>query len=403
MQSPHPMLDLDWIREASGKPNMSVSDCIKQQDVVGPNILFDTKYYRGMYGAEMPEGMTCLEHFCRQLKESPRDPNPLFSVKQWHETIGWRMPDEQAWRSELFRTLGQEARFSREELRRQNEGRVVVQDSVVGPAPKAGQDICLFVHYDKHDDVQPYVIDYLDALNDQGVSVMFLSNSKSLLPAAREKLRNRVWRIVNCENRAYDWGIYSIGVRLLGDDIDGHAILLANDSVVGTMNSLDGLFRLARSGEHQIVGAIESLLHVWHLQSFFIYCDAQLVRSSAWTDFWKAYRPHNDKWFVINSQEMGFARWMARRDVKMKGAWEYWPTLEAADENSASEWRRDLIKSRGITNPTVEFWDVLLENGFPFLKRSILESDLAAGNIAHMCNVLSRLSVGRDGPRVTPG
>ncbi|MBU9411745.1 rhamnan synthesis F family protein [Burkholderia multivorans] len=401
MQSPHPMLDLDWIREASGEPNMSVSDCIKQQDIVGPNILFDTKYYRSTYGAEMPVGMTCLEHFCRQLRESPRDPNPLFSVKQWHETIGWRLQGEQTWRNELIRTLGQEARFSREELRRQNEGRVVVQDSVVGLAPKKGQDICLFVHYDKNDDVQPYVIDYLDALNDQGVSVMFLSNSKSLLPIAREKLRDRVWRIVNCENRAYDWGLYSIGVRLLGDDINGHSILLANDSVVGTMNPLDELFKLARSGEYQIVGAIESLLHDWHLQSFFIYCSDELVSSGAWADFWKAYRPHNDKWFVINSQKMGFARWMARRNVRMKGAWEYWPTLEAADENSASQWRRDLIKNRGITNPTVELWDVLLENGFPFLKRSILENELAAGNIAHMCNVLSRLSVRKGGREVT--
>src|SRR4051812_25412999 len=110
-QNPHPLIDPAWIRQASGAPGMSIGDCLREQDRVGPNILFDVDYYREMYGADIPSGMTCLEHFCRQERERPRNPNPLFSTQQWHETIGWRLPEAASWRRELFTTMGAEARF----------------------------------------------------------------------------------------------------------------------------------------------------------------------------------------------------------------------------------------------------------------------------------------------------
>jgi hypothetical protein len=40
--------------------------------------------------------------------------------------------------------------------------------------------------------------------------------------------------------------------------------------------------------------------------------------------------------------------------------------------NTASAWRNDMVKRRGIVNPTVELWDLLLDQGFPFLKRELL-------------------------------
>ncbi|WP_156992268.1 rhamnan synthesis F family protein [Paraburkholderia oxyphila] len=393
IQSPHPMVDLEWIRMQCGQPDMSVAECMAAQESVGPNILFDTKFYRRTYGDEIPSGMTCLEHFCRQSQDAPRNPNALFSTKQWHETISWSLDNPKDWKAALFRTLGKEAVFSRREMARHVEGQVVVGDEELGKRPVPGQDICLFVHYDKDDAVQQYVLDYLDEFKQRNVSVVFLTNSSRLRPAAQESLRGRVWRVVNSVNHARDFGLYYAGVRLLGKEFTENAVILANDSVVGTLNSLDPLFEAARSGQYDIVGAVDCLLHDWHLQSFYLHCGINLVNSDVWSGFWDAYRPHFDKWCVINSQEFGFSRWMVRHGVKMKAIWEYKDILEAADPDSASEWRKEIVKNGGITNPTVEFWDVMLEKNFPFFKRSIFTTELAAGNMSHLCNVLSDLAL----------
>jgi hypothetical protein len=369
---------------------MSLAECIREQDRVGPNALFDVSYYREAYGDEIPEGMSCLEHFCRQTADRPRNPNPLFSTQQWHETIHWRLPERTPWQRELFTTLGEEARFSRVELGRQSRREEVLDDVVTGTGPAPGQEICLFVHFDPRDEVQPYVLDYLDALRTEGVCIVFMTNSHVLHERARGALAGHVWRIVCCDNRAYDWGLYATGVHLLDDlGVVGHPLILTNDSVVGTMNSLAPLFATARRGDYDITGAVDSLLHDWHLQSFFIYCRPSVLASPSWEGFWQAYRPHNDRWFVINSQEMGFARWMVRHGVRMGAAWRYDALIKQADNAGGSAWRAAVIANRGITNPTIELWDVMLKLGFPFLKKSIFTTDLLASNLTEICNVIS--------------
>jgi hypothetical protein len=397
----HPLIDLRWIRHRCGSPAMTAVDCLAEQDRVGPNALFDTRYYRAAYGAEIPAGMTCLEHFCRQTREHPRNPNESFEVRQWHETLGGSLPDPARWRPALIAALGAEARFAFDEMERLRAGEVVVRDTVLGEAPREAQEVCVFAHHDPQDTVQPYVLDYLDVLREQGVRILFLTNSARLTEEAVGQLRGRVWRLVTTRNRAYDWGLYAIGVeRLRG--LRGSAILLANDSAVATMNDLSPLFRLARSGTAGITGAVDCWLHTWHLQSFFLHVSPETAQSRAWREFWAQYRPYRDKWFVINAHEFGFSRWMRRRGVALQAAWRYEDAIAHAPASPGSAWRREILAGRGTTNPTTELWDVMLERGFPFLKRFVFNHPLNAGNLGHMCNVVSRLARA-GGRRAGPG
>jgi SAM-dependent methyltransferase len=387
------MLDIDWIRQSRGDPGMSLSECLEEQDRVGPNALFDTRFYRAAYGSNIPHRMTCLEHFCRQTKEQPRDPNPFFSVRQWHEIAAESFPHLGF--GGFVRGLGTEARFAREELQRFKNGMLQTGDFVLGSGPAPGQEICVFAHYDERNEVQPYVLDYLDALLEHGVCISFVSSCEALVPGAHESLKGRVWRLACTRNRGRDWGLYHIGVRLLEKEFPGHPIILVNDSAVGTMNSLNPLFEAARSDGAEITGAVDSWVHDWHLQSFFLYCNCQAVKSAAWREFWNGFRPLNEKWFVINAHEVGFSRFMTARGIRMKAVWEYNHILRTAAMNTASTWRDDFIRRQGKTNPSVEFWDLLLEKGFPFLKRELMSpppGGICSGNLRHLCNVISNLS-----------
>ncbi len=102
----NPLFDADWIRLACDSPGMLMAECVEQHDIVGPNILFDPEFYRNSYGADIPDGMTCLEHFCSQTTARFYDPNALFSTRQWHETLGGQIPKGSDWLSELIQSLG---------------------------------------------------------------------------------------------------------------------------------------------------------------------------------------------------------------------------------------------------------------------------------------------------------
>jgi hypothetical protein len=83
---------------------------------------------------------------------------------------------------------------------------------------------------------------------------------------------------------------------------------------------------------------------------------------------------------------------MQGRGVTMKAAWSYDDVLKAVDIEHANEWRRALIENKRDVNPTHELWDVMLECGFPFLKRSVFTMPLASENLTHMTNVISRIA-----------
>lgn len=391
--SPHPLIDLEWIRQASGDSELPLHRCLELIDITGPNCLFDPTFYREKHSDTLPDGMSILEHFCRQTTANPCDPNRTLSIQQWHETTSHINPSKN-WRRALNWSLAEEAVFSRKELVRYTKNEIILKDIALGPDPRSSQEICIFVHYDSSDDVQECVLDYLDALIAQNVCILFMTNSSQLRPEAMEKLKHRIWRLILTENRSYDWGLYYLGVTMIQKQYPNQPIILANDSVL-LLGSLTPLFNFARSGKKLISGAIDCPMHSWHMQSFFHYCSSEATQSNAWRIFWDKFRPHKDKWFVINSHEFGFCRWLTSQDISMGSPWLYSDVVKVPPLSHASPWRNYILETQSPANPTVELWDTLIEQGFPFLKRSLLKPGGSANfseNLPHLANVISRLA-----------
>jgi hypothetical protein len=383
------LIDPEWIRTAAGDASLSDRDCLRLHDIVGPNALFDVRFYRERYGDEIPRGVSCLEHFVERISTFAYNPNRTFSTEHWRETAGLTLPQETAGAA-CLEQLANESRFAVCELKRHWDGSILTNDFVLGGAPLPSQEICIFAHYDANGRVQDYVLDYIDALAAEGVCILFVSSCSTLTDSAVANLQSRVWRVVLTTNQARDFGLYSIGVRLLADRET--PIVLSNDSVFCAYPSLDQLFSAARTSEAPITGAIDSWVHDWHLQSFFLHCKQEATQSYAWREFWRAYRPHHEKWFVINSNELGFSRFMINANLKLDSVWRYGDVAARIAEFPASEWRNNLLRRGEVANATVELWEILLGRGFPFLKREVLRGQLASDNLAELANVISGLA-----------
>ncbi|MBB2203812.1 hypothetical protein [Gluconacetobacter takamatsuzukensis] len=393
----HPLIDIEWIRLASKNPSLTIPECLALQDTVGPNILFDVDFYRRTYGHEIPQGMTCLQHFCQQDASCLRDPNPLLMTRHWFEIFSWKFPHPNEWQFAFFREMGQDAIISRIEMQRDLNNDIVLSDDIIGVPPAPGQDICLFVHYDRHDEIQPYVVDYIEALKNAGVAVFLLSNTKKFKQSEIDKVKNSVWRIICADNAAYDWGLHRQGVRRLMKEYPRNPILLANDSVTYLGHGLPGIMNICRQNPNLMLGAIAAYQHAAHLQSFFIYCSSEIVTSDAWMGFWENFKYHHNKWFVVNGNEFGFSRWMIDHNVPTGGLWDYFNLLSSTKRNRSNENREKVLAKDHLVNPTMELWDVLIDQGFPFIKNLILNEKVACGNRDHLCNIISRLA--KNNPR----
>lgn len=392
---PADLIDSAWIRKQRGDANLTDDQCavLASRGEVSPNALFDLSFYRKQAGLQPGQPLNIAQDFFDHLfSDQSRSPNPLFSVPDWLHCVGYKF--EQRAIDVLLNDLKHEMQFTALETRRRESKEIVISDQILGSEPAPGQEICLFVHYDARDAVQECVLDYLELLATHGFAIVFLTNSNQLSTATLTILSKKVWRVICTDNRAYDWGLYRIGLETLGDSYKTSPLLFANDSVVATLAPWEPLLTFARSGQADIAGAIDSELPFSHLQSFFLYCHPRVHQSDAWEEFWKQLRPHDDKWFVILSAEVGFSRWMSDAGYRVASHWKQKDLYQLSSPSQTSQWRDEVLQRGLPENPTVELWDLLLESNFPFLKRSLLRPPVGsnqADNLPHLANVISRM------------
>jgi lipopolysaccharide biosynthesis protein len=111
-----------------------------------------------------------------------------------------------------------------------------------------------------------------------------------------------------------------------------------------------------------IVGATDTLMFRYHLQSYFLRLGSAALASEFVDQFLESYVPVADKHYVINAYEIGFSRRAAELGLALDAVYPY-------EELVAG---RNLSGSELAPNPTLELWDVLLEQGAPFVKRQLL-------------------------------
>ena len=111
--------------------------------------------------------------------------------------------------------------------------------------PMLGRDVALFAHFDAKGEVSEAVLNYLAALRVAGRSVLLVSNSDTLRPAALEALRDLCDGVVVRRNFGLDFAAWRAGLEHWGlPRADTRSLLLLNDSLAGPFAPLALLLRL---------------------------------------------------------------------------------------------------------------------------------------------------------------
>lgn len=221
-------------------------------------------------------------------------------------------------------------------------------------SPAGPRVLCLFSHFDPEDQVDPYVIYYLQSLKDLGVEILFISTCRSLRETDLDQLKALCFRIILRENLTLDFGSWKTGLFQLeshGPHLqEFDQLIFANDSVYGPLFPLKDVFHQLK--DYEVAGITSSQEMKYHLQSYFLIFQKQVFLSPAFAKFWRNFRFYRSKRTIIENYEIGLSQLALKMKWKM-GA---------------------LVEIPNVLNPTLSAWDQLIEvHHAPFLKTEVLK------------------------------
>ena len=230
-------------------------------------------------------------------------------------------------------------------------------------SPDHGRPVCLFSSYDGESIVREGVYHYLRQLEMAGFDTVFISTSAAISELDLKKLAGCCIRIINRENRGYDFYSWKVGLEAYPQYHEHSGLLLANDSVSGPLFDFGDTITRLENHDADIVGMTDSFRYYPHLQSYFIYCKRPVVLSKEFINFFDQVKVIQLKSAVVRKYEVGFAQMLGKR-FQFAALYPLENMLDQIKYLGYSE--RDV-------DPTHRLWKSLItELKFPFLKRNLL-------------------------------
>ena len=166
------------------------------------------------------------------------------------------------------------------------------------------------------------------------------------------------------------------GQRHLRDRIQ--TLVLCNDSTLPLGGSkpfclqTESIHQRLKSSEAKLMGLTDSVqTRAYHIQTYFLALNSDLLSHSIWTDFWNALDPRGHKDDLIQRGEVGLSQWLLRNNIAIEAVYSLTSILlNSATVNQALK-QLDLRQPEQI-NTTLMCWNALLNAGCPVIKKQLL-------------------------------
>jgi lipopolysaccharide biosynthesis protein len=155
-------------------------------------------------------------------------------------------------------------------------------------------------------------------------------------------------------NIGYDFGSWAVGLAALPTITKAPHVILANDSVLGPFTDIGGLLVDFESSIADVWGLTDTRQFSHHLQSYFLGYRNGVLAERPLQDFFAGVRQERSKWEIIKHNELALSRLLHREGYITRSAFRGDDVVDAGD------------------NPVIAGWHALIERGFPFIKRQIV-------------------------------
>ena len=271
------------------------------------------------------------------------------------------------------------------------------------PASLKGGDVAIVSTFRPPGRSAQNLVSYLRSLAKNGFQTIIVDTSDSVSPSVEEFLRAESDLYISRDNVGWDFSSWLSTVIFFPElESKANRILLTNDSNFGPFGGLEKYLSPNEISEtNDIWGLTESLQYEPHLQSFFVVFERSALGGNALTDFAKSYKFPVDKQRIILDGEVALTHSMHAKGFRL-GVHHSYDSLANEFLSSFSErlvksvskeiysddlgvtlsplvgWNNHVatqVAQHAALNPTHHFWDLLLESGYPFIKRELIRKN----------------------------
>ncbi|WP_420430901.1 rhamnan synthesis F family protein [Hyphobacterium sp.] len=256
----------------------------------------------------------------------------------------------------------------------------------------AASDVAVLVTWDTRGRIHDFLIEHMKSLKAAGRAVILVSNSPEFPESEIEKARPHCALIAWRRNRGYDFGAYRDGILLVPDYDRLQSLIVINDSIYGAFQPLAPLIDRAGPGRADVWGMTDSWDTRWHLQSYFLLFHKAALQHDWVKSLWRNWKQVQSKSWIINRLEIGLTGRLEKHGLRCAALYPYREQVAAfantvrdgkmlADESLPKKHRKLLARMLEFAdagapmNPCHFFWDQLILQGFPYLKREVLTSN----------------------------
>ncbi|MDP4001960.1 rhamnan synthesis F family protein [Methylobacterium sp. NEAU K] len=374
--APHPLFDPDWYAAQSAAVRADSLNPLVHflehgaAEGLDPGPWFDTRWYTKTHLADDEAGQNPLSHFLAD-KGVRTSPSPRFDAP-WYLA---RYPKVAALGLNPlvdYVTTGLEAgrltrRVADAAVREAADARL----SCLKREPRRHGRTALFITHAPEGRIRGHVEPYLRAFAENGTDIVLIIAADQHKTAVPEGILDLCASAYLRENKGFDFAAWA-HVLLEDDDLlDSQTLYLANDSLVGPLDSGDfaGLLAKIDACPEAVVGLADNFYYSHHLQSFFLALKKRCVSSYAFNHFIQSVANWPDKNAVITEYELTFSGRMRAAGLGMRSLF------------SAQNKHMTLVNDPR-NNRTLFDWENMLGQGFPFVKRSLLGEHAAIGGEA---------------------
>ena len=220
--------------------------------------------------------------------------------------------------------------------------------------------IAIFAHYSTDNKIDDYVIFYLKELKKVAESIIFVSDT-NIEEEELDKIKEYTIKSIAKKHGEYDFGSYKIGyLYALNNKLlsEYEEVIFANDSCYAPLFPFTDMFNEMSNKKLDFWGASQN---GWrnkysnippHIQSFFIVFKRNVFLSDYFKKFISSIKKEESKYKLILKYEIGLTTFLEGHKL----SWDVYSKISKENESAF------LLKYKKI----------ILEEHFPFLKRSIV-------------------------------
>lgn len=214
--------------------------------------------------------------------------------------------------------------------------------------------IALIAQYSAAPDQPRSLSEYVAALAHAGFTPIIISTCPSEEPLEFPHGLHPSAVVLRRPNIGYDFGSWASALAFLPQVKTANTVLLTNDSLLGPFSDIQQILEWACEPGPDIRSLTSSHQYVLHHQSYFLAFRGGILADPAWEEFFSRIRVEPDKERIVLRYEIELSRAAFSEGYSVE-SYVSAPELGCPDDN-----------------PTIDGWKAMLDEGIPFVKRTML-------------------------------